>query len=159
MPLNAATGSTGDISPMLRLYFWKPVYFNEDDMSLPSDTTEVRGRFVGISENVVHDMTVKILNSYTKKIINRSVARPADDAKLPNLRAEPLTYPEVIKLLHDDYVPNLSENASNYNVSPSSSKWSMPELDPRDLVGRSFLTSKEYGKCLKTRITKAFDDS
>ena len=67
MPLKAATASTSNISPILRFHFWKPIYFNEDDSSFPSDATEVRGRFVGISENVGHDMTFKILNCSTKR--------------------------------------------------------------------------------------------
>ena len=97
MHLNAATGSTYDISPILRFHFWQPFYFNEIDNSFPSDTTEVRGRFVRISENFGHDMTFKMINSSTNKIINRSAVRPADDGKSPNPRADPLTSPEVIK--------------------------------------------------------------
>ena len=92
---------------MLRFYLWKPFYFNGIDNYLPSDTNEVRGRFVGISENVGHDMTFNTLNSSTNKIINRSAVRPAGDGKAPNLRAEPLASHEAIKYLHDDCIPLL----------------------------------------------------
>ena len=68
--LNAATGYICDISPMLRFHFWQPFYFNEIDNSLPSETSKVRGRFAGISENFGHDITFKILNSSTNKIIS-----------------------------------------------------------------------------------------
>ena len=85
VPFNAATGSTCDISPMLRFYFCQPVYYKMDDSSFPSDSTEAYGRFVGISENVGHDMTFKILTSDTNKVINRSNVRPADDPASANL--------------------------------------------------------------------------
>ena len=97
MPLNDATWSTCDISPIIRFYFWQPIYFNEDGRSFPSDTTEIRGRFVGISKNVGHDMNLKILNTSTNKIISRSAVMHVDDDKSPNLRDGPFTSPELIR--------------------------------------------------------------
>ena len=57
----------------------------------------MRGSFVGISENIGHDVTFEILNAFTYKIISRSYVRPADNNKSPNLKADPLMSPEVIK--------------------------------------------------------------
>ena len=94
--------------------------------------------FVGISENVGHDMTFKIINRSTNKIINRSTVRPENDKKSPNLRADPLTSPEIIKSLHNDSIPNTDETASNDYDPPSSSKWSMFILDPSIRLVRSF---------------------
>ena len=90
MLLKDATGSACDISSMLRFHFWQPIYFNGDDSSFPSDTTEVRGIFVGMSENVGHHVTLKILNIHTNKVINLSTVRPENDEKSVNLRADPL---------------------------------------------------------------------
>ena len=81
---------------MLRFHFWQLFYFNEDDSSVPSDTTETRGRFVGISENFGHDVTFKILNNSTNNTISRSTVRPADDDKSTNLISYPLTCPKII---------------------------------------------------------------
>ena len=67
MPLNAATVSTCDMSPLLRFHFWEPVFFNTEDNYFPSDSPEERGCFVGISDNVGYDMTFKILNNLPKK--------------------------------------------------------------------------------------------
>ena len=78
VPIQMLTGSTPDISPLLRFYWWQPVYYKLDDSDFPSDSTELRGRFVGIAEHVGHAMTFKILTDDTSKIIFRSNVRPAD---------------------------------------------------------------------------------
>ena len=61
IPLQCAEGSTQDTSPLLRFYWWEPVYFKVDDAPFPSTSREERGHFVGISTNVGHAMTYKIL--------------------------------------------------------------------------------------------------
>ena len=73
------------------------MFFNTECASFHSDSPEERGRFVGISENSGHDMTFKILNVSNNKIINRSNVAPVNDSKSPDLRSDPLTYPELIK--------------------------------------------------------------
>jgi hypothetical protein len=61
IPLQCAEGSTQDISLLLRFYWWEPVYFKVDDAPFPSTSHEEHGHFVGISNNVGHAMTYKIL--------------------------------------------------------------------------------------------------
>ena len=73
--------------------------------------------FVGISENVGHDMTFKILNSSTNKIINRSNVRSAKDKEHPNLRAEPLNSPEVIRSLQKKQSEN-EDGTLNFQQEP-----------------------------------------
>ena len=87
------------MSPLLRFNFWEPVFFNTEDASFPRESSEEGGCFAGISENVDHDVTFKILNSSTNKIINSSNVRSTSDKESHNLRANPLTSPEVITLL------------------------------------------------------------
>ena len=84
-PLERLTGATPDISPLLRFRWYQPVYYRIDDSDFPSDTTEKRGRFVGIAEHVGHAMSYKILTDDTHKIICRSNVRPADDPGSQNL--------------------------------------------------------------------------
>ena len=68
------------------------MFFNAEDTYFPSNTIEERRRFVSASENVGHDMTFKIHNSSTNKIINRYYVRPANDDESPHIRANPLTF-------------------------------------------------------------------
>ena len=86
VPIQQLTGSTNDISPLLRFHFWEEVYYRHDDSDFPSDEREGHGHFVGIAEHVGHAMTFKILTTDTKKIIFRSVVRPIT-AEDRNLRA------------------------------------------------------------------------
>ena len=90
------------MSPFLRFHFWEPIFFNTEDASFSTDSPEERGSFVGISENVGYDMNFKILNNSTNKITNTSNVRSTNDNKSPNLRANPVTSPEVIKSLRED---------------------------------------------------------
>jgi hypothetical protein len=82
------TGSTPDISPLLRFSWWEKVFYKIDDNIFPSESREAKGHFVGISEHVGHAMTFKILTADTKKIIHRSGVRTALDNTAPNLRAD-----------------------------------------------------------------------
>jgi hypothetical protein len=51
-------------------YFWEPVYYKLDNSDFPSDSSEKRGHFVGISESFRHTMTFKILTDDTLKVIH-----------------------------------------------------------------------------------------
>ena len=75
-PIEWLLGVTPDISVLLQFQFWEPVYYMKYDEKFPSDSTELLGRFVGISENVGHAMTYKILTE-DDRIIHRAVARSA----------------------------------------------------------------------------------
>ena len=90
MPLQCAKGSTQDISPLLRFYWWEPVYFKVDDTTFPSTSREERGHFVGISHNVGHAMTYKILCYQSLTVIHRANLRSAANPTGPNLRLDPL---------------------------------------------------------------------
>ena len=155
IPINAATGSTCDISPLLRFHFWQPIYFNAEDKGFPSTTTETLGRFVGISENVGHAMTFKIFNPATNKVIDRSNVRAADEPNLINHRADHLTVPEVVSSLHGEPPPTLKEESI---ATVPSTQRALPIIDPSDLVGRTFLLDKEDGQRLRARVVKAIDD-
>jgi hypothetical protein len=71
---------------MLYFSFYKPVYYLVD----------------GVSENVGHFMTYKILMDDTGWIIHRSNIRSAANPNARNLRLDPLNKkpPEVIRSLH-----------------------------------------------------------
>ena len=85
VPLNKLTGSTVDISPLLR--FWQKVYYKQAENTFPSESKEGVGYIVGISEHVGPMMTWKVLNADTNKVLYRSQVRPFDSKDI-NLRAE-----------------------------------------------------------------------
>jgi hypothetical protein len=71
------SGSTTDVSALLRFYFWQPFYYKCSEASFPSDSKEALGHIVGISEHCGHALTYKILTSDSEHIIYRSLLRPA----------------------------------------------------------------------------------
>jgi hypothetical protein len=101
-PLRQAYGTDNDISPMLYFSFYKPVYYLVDEITFPSKSKELHGRWVGVSENVGHFMTYKILTDDTHQIIHRSNTRLPADPNARNLCLDPLNdkLPEVIWSLH-----------------------------------------------------------
>ena len=91
-PLQVATFLMTDISPLLYFYFWQPVYFLEDEsqQSFPSESKELRGRWVGISEHIGNRMTYKIITDDTGEEVCRSAIRSALDPTMKNLREDPI---------------------------------------------------------------------
>ena len=96
-PLYVLTGVTTDISALLYLHFWEPVYFATGDSlkndwkpGSPSETNETKGYFVGFGESVGDVLTdKKILTEDTKKIIYRSYERSALAENERNWRLDP----------------------------------------------------------------------
>ena len=87
-PVEWLLGYTPDITTFLQFEFWEPVYYAKYDAQFPQDSTELLGRFVGISENVGNAMTFKVLSS-EEKVINRAVVRSAmGDGAFINKRAD-----------------------------------------------------------------------
>jgi hypothetical protein len=149
VPIQVLTGSTPDISPLLRFHFYQDVYYKLDDSDFPSDSRELKGKFVGISENVGHAMTFQVLTD-TRKVIHRSNLRPvtAEDPnqRLDLLSGEDLPKDPVIKSRLDD----------NSGVADQTKA---PIFNPVDLVGRSFLLhEQENGERHRATIVEALED-
>ncbi len=71
-PTTILTGSTSDCSPLLRFHWWEEVYFKLDDSDFPSESPELKGHFVGVSEHVGHAMTFKLsIHRYIKSTSSR----------------------------------------------------------------------------------------
>jgi hypothetical protein len=100
-PLCQAYGTDNDISPMLYFSFYKLVYYLVDETTFPSESKELRGQWVGVSENVGHFMTYKILTDDTRWIIHHSNIRLVADPNAGNLRLDWLNdkLPEVVRSL------------------------------------------------------------
>ena len=168
VPLQVATGSMADISPLLRFRFMEPVYYKLDDSSFPSESREKRGYFVGFAEHVGHYMTIKVLTDDTAKIIYRSSVRSALNPAQRNLRMDPLggEITPIIKSRHDQDEngetktnPNGSDNGETGNGETSNDVPRMPTFDPDDIVGRTFLLEpQEDGQRFRARIVEAIEE-
>jgi hypothetical protein len=84
----------------MRFHWYQPVFYAVDDASFPSSSKEAMGYFVGISTNMGHAMTFKILTDDTNRIIVRSQVRPADNPTRPNLRLTDLFDGEAVSQVY-----------------------------------------------------------
>ena len=149
-PLARLTGSTPDISPLLRFSFWEPVYYKIDDSDFPSDSTEARGRWVGVAEHVGHMMTYKILTDDTRKIIYRSNVRSALTKEDQNKRVD---------LLGGEDIKPLIKSSEDEEENQGQRK-PMPVFDPSDLIGRTFLMDeREDGQRFRAKILEAIAEN
>ena len=181
VPLTHLTGTTVDISPLLRFHFWEKVYYKAIDPAFPSDSPEAMGHIVGISEHCGHMMTWKILTCDTQQIIFRSLVRPFSAAD-PNLRADMLGGEREDPINDDPIIKSCPINLDNIDdpdpiddpmskhdntdikhdkdiKSNTESNPGKPIFQPEDLVGRSFLMdTQEDGQKHRATIRKMIED-
>ena len=79
---------TPDISIILLLTFYQPVFYAKYDQNFPSESEERAGYWVGFEEHCGNAMTHKVLDRDTLKIIYRSAVRPKKSST-PNHRLAP----------------------------------------------------------------------
>jgi hypothetical protein len=168
-PLCQAYGTDNDISPMLYFSFYEPVYYLVDETTFPSKSKELRGRWVGVSENVGHFMTYKILMDNTCRIIHRSNIRLAADPNARNLHLDPLNDepPEVIRSLRKaSPASDHGEDFSLHSMEPTDENPEHPStgddtviVNPQELLGRTFLMdTQEDGQRFHAHIVKCISD-
>ena len=153
-PLQALTGQKQDISALLVCTFWEPVYYNPHEDGFPSQPNEELGHWVGVASNVGDALTFKLL-SPSQKIIARSVVRSALDPTLRHKRLAPLGG----EISHvDDKLFVRSKSDQSTSDGPSIPR-RMPTIDPKDLLGRTFLKDSEAdGQRFRARIVRAIMD-
>jgi hypothetical protein len=177
-PLRQAYCTNNDISPLLYFSFYELVYYLVDEATFPSDSKELHGRWVGVSENVGHFMTYKILTDNTHRIIHRSNICSVADPNSRNLRLDPLNDepPEVIRSLRkaspaSDHGEDLSlhsmeptdehpytESTPDPSEHPSSGD-DMVIVDPQELLGCTFLMdTQEDGQRFCAHIVEYISD-
>jgi hypothetical protein len=151
-PMEVLTGSTPDISVLLQLHFWEPVYYRLEDATFPSDGTEHAGRFVGIADSVGDALTYKILNNTSNRVLYCS---SVGSAKLPgqtNLRLSSQDGedgPKPINFIKS----RRTENQDSYALKE------LPGFTPDDLIGRTFLTDAcNDGERFRAKITRKILD-
>jgi hypothetical protein len=143
---------------MLYFSFYEPVYYLVDETTFPSESKELRGRWVGVSKNVGHFMTYKILTDDTRRIIHCSNICSTADPNARNLRHDPLNDepPEVIQsLCKASAAADHGEDFSLHSMEPTDEHLYMEStpdpsehpstgddmviVDPQELLGRTFL--------------------
>jgi hypothetical protein len=149
-PLCQAYGTDNNISPVIYFSFYEPVYYLVDETTFPSESKELCGQWVGVSKNVGHFMTYKILTDDTRWIIHRSNIHSAADPNVRNLCLDLLNDepPEIIWSLYkaspvSDHgeVSSLHSSMEHTDENPEhpSTGDDMVNVDPQELLGRTFL--------------------
>ena len=160
VPLQHLTGTTIDISVLLKFFFWQKVYYKRVDSGFPSESTEALGHIVGISEHCGHALTWKILTDDTQKVIHRSLVRPysADD---PNFRAV-IPGGEESGVIGDPIIKSkTSSDLANHDITTQEPQAQPPPpiFNPEELIGRTFLMDKQAnGETHRARIVQMIED-
>ena len=131
-PMQMLTGSTSDISILLQFRFYQPVYFSHPESKIPSNSTELKGRFVGFADHVGDTMTFKVLCEDTTKVLFRSNVRSAEILNTVNYRLDTDKPDEII------YIKSRSDDTL---TTPSLKL--LLGFNPSDLIGRNFLDLPE----------------
>jgi hypothetical protein len=135
--LQALTSETQDIFALLVCAFW--VYYNPHSDGFPSHRNEELGHWVGVDTHVGDTLTYKILYPQ-QKVIYCLIIRSALDPTLHHKRLDPLG------------------GAVSHTDEPSV-PLHIPTIDPKDLVGITFLKDSEaYGQRFRARLVRAILD-
>ena len=84
--MQKVTGYVQDSSKFLHYHWWQPVYYLDQNSQEPGESSEKRGRWCGIAEDVGDVLTYWILTDDTKQLLAYSDIRPVTSR--PNTRAD-----------------------------------------------------------------------
>ena len=153
IPLLVSYGITPDISIMLLYTFYQPAFYATHDQHFPSEMKERAALWVGFGEHYGDAMTHKLLDKITQKIIYRSVVRQISKSN-PNHRLTEDGGKASTSKQSSSKVPTVFIRSRQDDADPSHIK-PMPEFDPDDLIGRTFLLPpQESGERLRAKVTK-----
>ena len=160
-PVQALEGTTTDISFLLHLSFYEPVYYridsSEPDLNFPSSSNEKKGYWVGFADNQGDSLTWRILTEDTQKIIIRSGVRSAlrttTNQRLASPSGEGTTLPFLIPYSQsqnylpldplDASTPNFEHFVKRQTGEDEDNPIPMANIDIPNLLGRSFLLPPE----------------
>ena len=155
-PLQVLTGQTQDTSALFVCSFYEPVYYDPHYDGFPSANNEELGRWVGVATHVGDALTFKILTP-SNKVIYRSVIRSALDPSSRNKRLASLGG-ETLNNTPCDKV-FICSNFDTTKLDDPSVTRRMPTIDPKELIGRTFLKETEAdGQRFRARIVRAIVD-
>jgi hypothetical protein len=164
--MQALTGQTPNISKFLHFSFYEPVYYNSYSDTYPSASNEEQGWWVGVAAHVSDELTYKILTQ-KQRLIYWSTIRSAMDSAKRNQRLSPLGGETVSNYLggknfirsKTDSFESSTEDGSVLDDDPSVQRL-MITIDPKDLIGRTFLKDlEEDGQRFRARVVRAVLDN
>ena len=168
VPLQVLYGVTHDISIMLLYTFYQPVFYANHDQNFSSESEECAAFWVGFAEHCGDSLTHMVLDAYTFKIIYRNAIRPRilknPDQRLVEAGGEEDHQPHSKILKHPTSSSDIDKSTkpdlptvfvkSRHDDGPTSSK-PLPEFNPDDLVGRTFLLpAGDNGERLRAKVTR-----
>jgi len=156
-PLQVLTGQTPDISPFLHFLFFEPVYYHAYGDNFPSASNEKQGWWVGVATHVGDFLTYKVLTQ-TNQIIYRSVLRSANDPAKRNKRLSPIAGEMTSNIIEDKTFvrSNFNPDGDRLDDSGPTVQRRMVTIDPKDLIGRTFLKdTEEDGQRFRARVVRA----
>ena len=156
IPLTRLYGITPDISILLMYAFYQSVYYTSHSQSLPSTSKEKHAFWVGFGEHVGDDITHKLLDSSSNKIIYWSAVQPADHLHpnkclLPDLgesEGSNNTPPTIFVKFHQDLDKSVCKPMAEYN--------------PEEIIWRTFLLppnqkGEQHQALIKQKIIELSD--
>ena len=157
IPLLVLYGITPDISIMLLYTFYQPVFYATHDQHFPSESEERAAFWVGFGNHCGNAMTHKCLDKSTEKSIYRSAIRPLTKSNHNHRLTEERGEASASKQPSSED-PTVSIRSRQDDADPSHIK-PMPEFDPDDLIGRTFLLPpQENVERLRAKVTKKIDE-
>jgi hypothetical protein len=163
-PLRVLTGQTPDISKFMHFSFFEPIYYHAYSDMFPSASNEEQGWWVGIAEHVGDALTYKILTK-NNKVIYWSAIRSALDPSKRNQRLSLLGRETTSNFWGDKIFlrssfDNIPDNEDRVlNDDDPSIKRRMVTIDPKYLIGRTFLKdTEEDGQRFRARVVRAITD-
>jgi hypothetical protein len=125
---------------LLFFKFYEPVYYKLDDSNLPSDFGEDRGRWVLISENVGHAITLLVLTDNTIQLLQEANISSACDPSSFNLRLDPLNKISPSKSVSPGLCSRLDKlNLAMYLDHLEMVSVKLPLINFNDLIGPMLL--------------------
>ena len=144
IPLLVLYGITPDISIMLLYTFYQPVFYATHDQHFPSESEETAAFWVGFGEHCGDAMTHILLDKITQKRIYRSAVWPITTANhnhrlgIDGGESEASTGSIKGFKTPSSKVPTVFIRSRQDDAHPSIFK-PMPQFNPDDLIGRTFL--------------------
>ena len=160
IPIQLATGTTPDISPLLTFFWWQLVYYQMSEASFPSDSREGCGHWVGIAKNAGHAMTYKILTDDTRKVIFCSSICAASP-NTPNYHLDPVDREmslQVVKSWCDNlFLDKISHTFLDYDQPDPTGVDAHPNFNLPTFQAPELLNPTVLFLCQKEKMVNIFE--
>ena len=136
---------------MLFYTFYQPVFYATHDQHFPSESNERAAFWVGFGEHNGDVITHKLLDKIFQKIRSavRQITKSNPNHRLTEDGGEASKSKQQSSKVPTVFIRSRQDDADPSHIKP------MPEFDPHDLIGGTFLLPpQEYGERLRAKVTK-----